>query len=352
MLNIYFILYMVMLENENILKLIFGSITFRSLKHMLPAIKSTAITRILTRILNYKNIFKTIGKTKSYLYPNHDHKVMSISILPDNKVLSTSWGTTTLTIWNIDNSQCIREVDGGVGVLLPICNRDIIAVSTREGCIKLLNSCNFKCIKKIELRPLILEMFLLSNGHLVCSARLDAFGIIIFDSNKDFELIKQIENFPINALVNLPNGQFATAGFDITIWNSIHYECLRTIKGHSGYPTSLIYDEFYNLLISGSYDNTIKVWDGKNEFTCIKTIFLSSTILCLLSLPSGYFVSGGVDGNIKIWDLCNYECINTIAQGFKVSSIKQSNSVGDGFVKDYRIVSCSKDERQIFVWDI
>jgi WD40 repeat protein len=74
--------------------------------------------------------------------------------------------------------------------------------------------------------------------------------------------------------------------------------------------------------------------------------------VCLLSLPNGYFVSGGVDGNIKIWDLCNYECINTIAQGFKVSSIKQSNSVKDGFMKDYRIISCSKDESKIFVYDI
>jgi WD40 repeat protein len=192
-------------------------------------------------------------------------------------------------------------------------------------------------------------MFLLSNGHVVSSAHLD---IIIFDSNKDFELIKQIENFPINTLVNLPDAQFAAADIDITIWNSINYECLRTIKGHSKSITSLIYDESYRLLISSSYDKTIKVWDSKNEFTCIKTIFLSSYILCLLSLPNGYFVSGCHDGNIKIRDFCNYECINTIPQGFKVSSIKQSNSVKGGFVKDYRIVSCSKDENRIFVWDI
>jgi hypothetical protein len=79
-------------------------------------------------------------------------------------------------------------------------------------------------------------MYILPNGHLVCSAHLDGLRIIIFDSNKDFELIKQIENFPLNALVNLPDAQFATAAFDITIWDSIHYECLRTIKGHIRYP--------------------------------------------------------------------------------------------------------------------
>jgi hypothetical protein len=105
----------------------------------------------------------------------------------------------------------------GVGALLPICNEDIIAVSTCGGYIRLSESYNFKCIKKIELRPRITEMFLLSNGHLVRSAYLDYFilGIIIFDSNKDFELIKQVENFYINALVNLPDGQFATAGLTL-----------------------------------------------------------------------------------------------------------------------------------------
>jgi hypothetical protein len=78
-------------ENENILKLIFHSITLRNLNHMLT-IKSTAITRILTRILNYKNIFKAIGKTKTYLYPNHhSRKVRSIAILPGNKLLSTTF---------------------------------------------------------------------------------------------------------------------------------------------------------------------------------------------------------------------------------------------------------------------
>jgi WD40 repeat protein len=345
---------MIMFGNENILKLIFDSITLRCLQHMLATIKSKAITRILTRILNYKIIFKTIGKTKTYLYPNHNHKVMSISMLPDNKVLSTSWDITTLTIWDIDDPQCISEIDGGVsvGVLLPM--GDIIAVATREGYIKLLDSCDFKCIKQIELCSHITGMFLLSNGHLVCSAYLNNLnlGIMIFDCKKDFELIKEIENFPIDALVNLHDGQFVTARLDITIWNSINYERLRTIKGHSTYIASLIYDEPYRLLISGSYD-TVNVWDGKNEFTCIKTMFLKNNyILCLLSLPNGYFASGGADKNINIWDLCNYECINTIAQGFRVSSIKQSNSVKDGFMKGYRIVSFSKDERRIFVWDI
>jgi WD40 repeat protein len=345
---------MIMFGIENILKLIFDSINLRDLKHMLATIKSKVMSRILTRILNYKNIFKTIGKTKTYLYPSrYPGKVLSIAILPDNKVFSTSWEITTLTIWNIDNSQCISEIDGGFGVLLPICNGDIIAVSTCRGYIKLFDSCDFKCIKKIELRPLIMEMFLLSNGHLVCSADLDdVLGIMIFDCGKAFELKKQIENFPISALVNLPDNQFAAVGLDITIWNSINYECLRTIKGHSTYLTSLIYDESYNLLISGSYDMTIKVWECKNEFACIKTIFLSSAILCLLSLPNGYFASGCADRNIKIWDLFNYECINNIVQGSTVSAIKQSNCVKGGFIKDYRIVSCSNDESKLFVWDI
>jgi hypothetical protein len=87
-----------MLENENILKLIFDSITLRNLKHMLVTIESKAITRIITRILNYKNIFKTIGKTKTCLYPNHYcRRAMSIAILPDNKV-------RTLYILGINNT--------------------------------------------------------------------------------------------------------------------------------------------------------------------------------------------------------------------------------------------------------
>jgi WD40 repeat protein len=50
--------------------------------------------------------------------------------------------------------------------------------------------------------------------------------------------------------------------------NYIGY-CLHRLKGHNNDVSDLLYIDKAYLLLSGSYDYTIKVWDANNSFNCI-----------------------------------------------------------------------------------
>ena len=55
-------------------------------------------------------------------------------------------------------------------------------------------------------------------------------------------------------------------------------------------------------LASGSYDNTIKIWDTNtgNEIRTLKAH--TDYVRSLVVLNNGYLASGSYDNTIKIWD--------------------------------------------------
>lgn len=66
-------------------------------------------------------------------------------------------------------------------------------------------------------------------------------------------------------------------------------------------------------LISGSKDDTIKIWD-LNSKKCLTTLKEhTSTVNSVdVSHDGSMLVSGSLDGTIKFWDLVSYECKHTI----------------------------------------
>ena len=66
-------------------------------------------------------------------------------------------------------------------------------------------------------------------------------------------------------------------------------------------------------IISGSYDNTIKIWDA-NTGQCLKTLEgHSDDVISVAYSPDGKkIVSGSSDKTIKIWDAKKGECLKTL----------------------------------------
>jgi hypothetical protein len=76
----------------------------------------------------------------------------------------------------------------------------------------------------------------------------------------------------------------------------------RTLTGHSGHVRSLAVLPD-GRLCSGSYDNTIKIWDVSTG-ECARTLTgHSGHVYSLAVLPDGRLCCGAVDNTIKIWDV-------------------------------------------------
>ncbi|KAJ4299605.1 hypothetical protein N0V90_004851 [Kalmusia sp. IMI 367209] len=93
-----------------------------------------------------------------------------------------------------------------------------------------------------------------------------------------------------------------------TNWKYGRYST-RILKGHTNGVMCLQFDD--QTLITGSYDNTIKVWDI-NTGTQIRTLTGHDLPIRCLQFDDARLITGSLDGKIKVWDWRTGECKTTI----------------------------------------
>jgi len=111
---------------------------------------------------------------------------------------------------------------------------------------------------------------------------------------------------------------------NIRVWSrqtaSSDWICLRCLSGHEGFVLSLSAVPFHtcDLLLSGSSDTTIRMWDIKKGI-CLR-IFSGHlrSVRAVTAIPvdlwqkSFWVVSASNDANIKVWNPANGKCMETL----------------------------------------
>ena len=89
----------------------------------------------------------------------------------------------------------------------------------------------------------------------------------------------------------------------------VNFNCTKTLSGHTEKIVSLI-ELNSGRLVTGSYDNTIRVWDSNYENEDI-TIKEKSRVLCLLEFEKNKILCGTSDNLINLYEInsLNYEFI-------------------------------------------
>ncbi|KAI9055636.1 hypothetical protein LZ554_000580 [Drepanopeziza brunnea f. sp. 'monogermtubi'] len=93
----------------------------------------------------------------------------------------------------------------------------------------------------------------------------------------------------------------ATGSYDSTIkiWNIETGECLRTLKGHTSGIRALQFDD--TKLISGSLDKTVRIWNWRTG-ECMSTYQAHSEGVIAVHFDGNTVASGSVDKTVKIWN--------------------------------------------------
>lgn len=90
-------------------------------------------------------------------------------------------------------------------------------------------------------------------------------------------------------------------------------EALKTLHGHTNYIMCVNFNPQSNLIVSGSFDETVRIWDVKTG-RCIKTLPAHSDPVsaCCFNRDGTLIASSSYDGLCRVWDTATGQCLKTL----------------------------------------
>jgi WD40 repeat protein len=274
-------------------------------------------------------------------------KICKLVVLQNGIILAKLY-SRKFQIWNDYGEGSSRVIGnnnfGTFHLPLFLSNGDVAFVSAQIGCFNLIllsleDDYQSSRILGNYGQGYIVDVRNITN-NLFYSLSSNPAALKIYDICKDYKCVYIIEEMLVPSIV--VNNMLFTAYNDIRILD-IHneYKCLHCLNGHSDYIVDLIFIEKNRLLLSGSRDRTIKVWDANNNYCCIRTVDIDGFFTKFLFTRNGYFAAIFDKSKISIWDSVSFQCINTLEHDFRFTYFK--------FLEDNRILSCAYDGN-ILIW--
>jgi len=149
----------------------------------------------------------------------------------------------------------------------------------------------------------------------------------------------------VTAVAVLPDGRLVSGSSDNTlrVWDVQSGRTLAILQGHSGVvnAVAVLPD---GCLVSGSSDRTLRVWDVQSGRTLATLQGHSSWVKAVAVLPDGRLVSGSDDKTLRVWDVQSGRTLATL-EGHE-GAVNAVAVLPDGY-----LVSGS-DDRRLRVWNV
>ena len=116
----------------------------------------------------------------------------------------------------------------------------------------------------------------------------------------------------VQVVILTPDGKRCVSGSSdntLRIWDMASGQCLQTLEGHTGCIHALAING--NKCVSGSRDHTLRIWDMESG-ECLNTLKEHEDCINALAINGNKCVSGSSDNTLRIWDLESGRCLQTL----------------------------------------
>jgi hypothetical protein len=153
------------------------------------------------------------------------------------------------------------------------------------------------------------------------------------------------------------DGTFIASGSwdqTVKIWDAKSGVCAHTLNGHSNVVNSVAYNHDGTFIASGSNDKSVKVWDANNG-KCVHTLdgHLDVVYSVAYSNDGLRIASGSADNFIKVWEIEKVSYSNNIKRKINKFIKKYTNTLNEfskeelSYNKDFEIIQINKFSRNL-----
>lgn len=125
---------------------------------------------------------------------------------------------------------------------------------------------------------------------------------------RNFRTFTAPQRLPFACVAIDPAAEIVCAGshdsFDIHLWSVQTGALLDQLSGHEGPISTLAFTPDGRMLVSGSWDRTIRTWNVFDRSQSSETLQLTSDLLCVTVRPdSAQIAASTLDGQLTFWDV-------------------------------------------------
>jgi WD40 repeat protein len=248
---------------------------------------------------------KTENYKTTHILKGHSNFVKVLIQLTDGKIASGS-GDGTIRIWNLKDFKCENIIDGhtcAIYSLIHLPSYKLVSVSNDKSIRVWDTKHNFKCLQVLEDKDsFVFSIAALKDGKIATGSG-DSL-IQIWELKDQLKCSHSLDGHSdlVTCIIQLRDGRLASGSRDKTIrlWDYGTLKCINVFKQ---------YNAVYSLIqlrdgrLASGIDNTIRLWDPKENFKCTNTIEgHQGSVNSLVQLKDDSLVTGSSDNTIRIWN--------------------------------------------------
>ncbi|GET43354.1 WD40 repeat domain-containing protein [Microseira wollei] len=212
----------------------------------------------------------------------HSYGVYYVAFNPDGKTLASGSYDYSIKLWNLDNCQPICTVEDN--------SRWFFSVAISPDWQTIATGCDSGAIK-------LWQLYTGNSVGILAGHFMDVTCVA-------FSPLPLTSPFLRGTAGGSQGGILVSGSLDNTIklWHPNRGEEIRTLTGHDGEVFSVAISPDGQTLVSGSWDNTIKLWDLDTGEE-LHTIFARNVRYIAISPDGQTLTAGCADGTVKLWHI-------------------------------------------------
>jgi WD40 repeat protein len=307
-------------------------------------------------------------------FRGHQGWVWAVAFSADGQWLASGSNDKTIRLWEVSTGKCLKTLQGhnsSVWCVAFSADGQTLASGGDEPTVRLWNTHTGDCREVLAGHTdAVLAVAFSADGTTLVSGSADR-TIRVWDTRlKDYCQIYQGHRDRVWSVALSADGQTLASGSadcTIKIWDVLTGNCLRTLEEHSDRVRSIAFAPHQNsvhpqsdngpgaksdahsgaqTLISGSDDQTVRVWDV-NTGQCLNLLrgHTNSIFSVSFNADGRTLASGSADQTVKLWHLNQGRCLKTL-KGY-------TNSVFSVvFSADGQTLASGSTDQTIRLWQV